>query len=46
MPSLQPVPFAAAGLEHCPVAESQLPATWHWSEAEQTTGLLPVHTPL
>jgi hypothetical protein len=28
------------------VAESQVPATWHWSDAEQTTGLPPVQTPL
>jgi hypothetical protein len=28
-PSLQAVPFAAAGFEHWPVAGSQVPATWH-----------------
>ncbi len=45
-PSLQAVPSAFAGFEHVPVAGSQLPAVWHWSEAGQTTGLAPVHTPL
>jgi hypothetical protein len=29
LPSPQPVPFTAAGLEQRPVAESQTPATWH-----------------
>src|SRR2546427_795162 len=28
------------------MAGLQVPAVWHWSEAVQTTGLLPVHTPL
>src|SRR2546429_5899282 len=46
LPSLQAVPSAFAGFEHVPLAGSQTPATWHWSEAVQTTGLLPVHTPL
>src|SRR5439155_1035015 len=45
-PSLQAVPLALGGFEHVPVAGSQLPAVWHWSEAGQTTGLAPVHTPL
>src|SRR5438034_10143598 len=43
---LQAVPLLAFGLEHWPVVVSQVPATWHWSEAVQTTGLLPVQTPL
>jgi len=46
LPSLQVVPFGAAGLEHWPVLELQVPATWHWSDAAQTTGLLPVQVPL
>src|SRR5437879_13840203 len=46
LPSLQALPLAFAGFEHVPVAGSQVPAVWHWSEAVQTTGLLPVHTPL
>ena len=39
------VPFAAAGLEHWPVVASHVPAVWHWSDAVQVTGLLPVHAP-
>src|SRR5207245_10110195 len=46
LPSLQVLPLAFAGFEHVPVAGLQVPAVWHWSEAVQTTGLLPVHTPL
>ena len=37
------VPSAAFGFEQTPVAGSQVPATWHWSGAVQTTGLPPVH---
>jgi hypothetical protein len=44
-PSLQAVPFAAVGFEQAPVAGSQVPATWHWSEAEQTTGFAPAQAP-
>ena len=33
LPSLHVVPFAATGLEHAPVPESQVPATWHESLA-------------
>jgi hypothetical protein len=43
--SLQEVPSAAGGLEHCPVVASQAPATWHWSEAAQVTGFVPLHEP-
>jgi hypothetical protein len=39
------VPLAAAGLEHVPVEGLQVPAVWQASDAVQTTGLLPVHTP-
>src|SRR2546427_6746602 len=42
----QVLPLAFAGFEHVPVAGSQVPAVWHWSEAVQATGVLPVHTPL
>ena len=45
-PSLQAAPFVLAGVEQVPVAGSHVPATWHWSEAVQTTGLLPVQSPL
>jgi hypothetical protein len=34
-----------AGLEHVPVDGSHVPATWHWSEAVQTTGFEPTHVP-
>src|SRR5690242_7749700 len=44
--SLHEVPSAAAGFEHFPLAGLQVPATWHWSEAVQVTGLLPVQVPL
>ena len=46
LPSLQVVPFAAAGLEHCPVAGLQVPATWHWSAAVHVTGFDPAQLPL
>src|SRR5439155_319182 len=46
LPSLQAVPLAAAGLEHCPVEGLHVPATWHWSEAMQVTGFEPTHIPL
>jgi len=45
-PSLQAVPFGAAGVEHVPLVGLQTPATWHWSAATQVTGLLPTHEPL
>src|SRR5947199_491732 len=46
LPSLHAVPLLAFGLEHWPVAVLQVPATWHWSEAVQTTGFEPVQVPL
>ena len=45
-PSLQAVPFAAAGFEHWPVAGLHVPATWHWSDAVQTAGVPDVHVPV
>ena len=45
LPSLQAVPLGAAGLEHRPVEELQVPAAWHWSCGAQTTGLLPTQLP-
>ncbi len=45
-PSVHDVPSAAAGFEHLPVAESQVPATWHWSDAVQAIGFDPVQVPL
>lgn len=43
--SLHAVPSALAGFEQVPVPGSQLPASWHWSLATQTTGFEPVHVP-
>src|SRR6266581_2780854 len=45
LPSLQVVPSALLGLEQVPVPGSQVPASWHWSRALQTTGFAPVQTP-
>src|SRR6185295_13082380 len=45
LPSLQGVPFGAFGLEQRPVPGLQVPATWHWSLAVQTTGFEPVQAP-
>jgi hypothetical protein len=36
LPSLQAAPSGATGFEH-PVAESQVPPTWHWSIAVHVT---------
>ena len=44
-PSLQVVPFGAFGFEHVPLAGSQTPATWHWSDAVQTFAVPPVQAP-
>jgi len=44
LPSLQLVPAGATGLEHWPLAGSQVPATWHGSLAEQVTAV-PAHVP-
>ncbi len=46
LPSLQPLPSAAVGLEQSPLAPSHVPAVWHWSRAVQVTGLPPVQVPL
>src|SRR5215217_3989481 len=45
LPSLQVVPLSFCGLEQRPVPVLQVPATWHWSSAVQTTGLPPTHDP-
>jgi hypothetical protein len=45
LPSLQLVPFGLVGVEQLPFAGSQVPASWHWSLAVQTTGFEPVHAP-
>src|SRR5438552_18739830 len=41
LPSVQGVPSAWAGFVQAPVAGSQVPAVWHWSEAVHTTGIVP-----
>jgi hypothetical protein len=45
-PSLHEVPFGACGFEHTSVLGLQAPATLHWPDAVQTTGLEPTHAPL
>src|SRR5437899_892902 len=45
-PSEQALPFALSGLEQVPLAGSQMPASWHWSSAVQTTGAVPTQAPL
>jgi hypothetical protein len=45
LPSLHAVPFGFAGLLQRPVAGLQLPASWHWSGAGQTTAFDPTHEP-
>ena len=46
LPSWHRVPFVFADpLEQFPVAGLHVPALWHWSDAWQTTGLLPTHCP-
>src|SRR2546422_946175 len=45
-PSSQDVPSAFDGFEQMPVPVLQVPATWHWSDAVQTTGSAPVQVPL
>jgi hypothetical protein len=42
--SLQVVPSPADGLEQAPLVGLQVPATWHWSLAVQTTAV-PRHAP-
>jgi hypothetical protein len=43
-PSVQALPFGFVGFEQSPVAESHVPATWHWSCAVHVTGV-PAHVP-
>ena len=45
LPSVQAVPSGASGFEQVPLAGLHVPASWHWSLAEQTTGLAPAHVP-
>jgi hypothetical protein len=39
------VPFAELGFEQTPVPVLQVPMSWHWSSAVQTTGLPPLQAP-
>ena len=45
LPSLHAVPSVTVGLEQLPELGSHVPAAWHWSDAVQLTGLLPVQAP-
>jgi hypothetical protein len=45
LPSLHAVPLGLVGFEHTPVLVLQVPATWHWSSALQTTGFEPEQVP-
>jgi len=45
LPSLHVVPSVAVGFEQAPDSGSQVPATWHWSDAVQTFGFPPVQVP-
>src|SRR2546426_8142480 len=45
LPSLQAVSIAGIGFERTPASALQVPATWHWSSAVQTTGFDPVQGP-
>jgi hypothetical protein len=44
-PSLQAVPSATIGFEHCPVVGLHVPAAWHWSDAVHVTWLPAVQAP-
>src|SRR5438034_1006934 len=44
-PAVQALPFGLAGVEQTPFAGLQVPASWHWSRAGQTTGFEPVQVP-
>jgi hypothetical protein len=44
-PSSQPVPLPAIGSLQAPVDGAQVPSSWHWSLAVQTTGFEPVQLP-
>ena len=44
LPSVHVVPLAFDGFEQVPLKVSQMPASWHWSEAVQTTAV-PVQAP-
>jgi hypothetical protein len=37
--------FGFAGFEHVPSTGLQAPIEWHWSDAAQVFGFVPVHVP-
>jgi hypothetical protein len=45
LPSLHVAPSAFSGFEHAPVTGLQVPTSWHWLCATQTTGCVPTQTP-
>jgi hypothetical protein len=45
LPSSHAAPSVFAGLEQAPLAWSQVPGSWHWSFAAQTTGVVPTQVP-
>jgi hypothetical protein len=45
LPSLHGAPFVFAGFVHAPEAGSQVPATWHWSDAVHVMRLPLMHVP-
>ena len=45
LPSLHGVLSGATGFEQRPLSGLQEPATWHASDAVQTTGFEPTHNP-
>jgi hypothetical protein len=44
--SLHVVPGVLGGSEHTPVIVLQVPTSWHWLLAVQTTGAVPVQVPV
>lgn len=44
-PSLQRVPFETGGFRQMPLDGSQVPGTWHWSEAVHVMGVPGIHAP-
>jgi hypothetical protein len=45
LPSLHDTPFVLLGFEQIPVTVSQMPALWHWSNAEHVVLVPAVHVP-
>jgi hypothetical protein len=45
LPSSHSAPSDLGGVVQMPVTRLHVPASWHWSRATHTTGLLPVQVP-